>query len=184
LTIRRVAGASLLAPAARRRNKQTPRLDPLRLTASIILGDRLADIDPGRRAPRAVHERYGAALAALRGAGRLADPTASRVQEALAALRGAGRSLQTLNHHRAAVRSFLLWARKDGRLRDDPLFAVAGVIANEDRGHRRRTLSVDVRERLAHHLPAGGTVRGVGCRMLAGTKKQPPKPGVAVTLKI
>jgi integrase len=130
--------------------------DRARRVAGLVMGGRLADIDPGRRAPRAAREHAAAVMAGLLGAGRLGDLTAYRVQEALATLRKAGRSLLTLNHHRASIRGFVLWARKDGRLRDDPLFGLAGFNANEDRRHDRRTISVGELQRLieaAHARP-------------------------------
>src|SRR5262249_20207882 len=85
---------------------------------------------------------------AILNAGRLADLTASRVQDALGTLRESGRSLQTCNHHRNAIRAFVIWARKDGRLRDDPLLGIAGFNAREDRRHDRRTLAVEELRRL------------------------------------
>jgi len=137
--------------------------DRARRVAGLVLGGRLAEIDPGRRAPFVVRGRAAAELARRLEAGRLADLTASRVQDALAALRDAGRGLQTLNHHRAAVRSFVIWARKDGRLRDDPLLGVSGFNAAEDRRHDRRTLSVEELRRIieaAEHGPAFKSMTG------------------------
>jgi hypothetical protein len=95
--------------------------DRARRVAALACGGRLAEIDPPRTARNIDRDRAAAALARVLDAGRLADLTASRVQDAPAALRSVGRSLQTCNHHRAAIRGFVLWARKDGRLRDDPL---------------------------------------------------------------
>ncbi len=90
-------------------------------------------------------------------AGRLADLSSSRRSRTPWPRSGRpGRSLQTLNHHRAAIRGFVLWARKDGRLRDDPLLGVAGFNAKEDRRHDRRTLPLDELRRLieaAHDGP-------------------------------
>jgi integrase len=53
-----------------------------------------------------------------------------------------------LNHHRNAIRAFVIWAWKDGRIGDDPLLGLAGFNAKEDRRHDRRTLAVDELRRL------------------------------------
>ena len=85
---------------------------------------------------------------AILAKGRMADVTAAKVQDARGRLRIAGRSHQTLNHHRRAIRAFVLWARRDGRLRDDLLLGHAGFNVAEDRRHDRRTLSVEELRRL------------------------------------
>ena len=103
----------------------------------------LHEIDPPKTAIKAERAQALGRRDAILGGGRLSNLTASKVQDALGKLRAAGRSLQTLNHHRAAIRAFVLWARKDGRLSDDPLLGIAGFNAKEDRRHDRRTLSVD-----------------------------------------
>lgn len=81
--------------------------------------------------------------------------TTSRVQEELAVLRSAGRSLQPPNHHRAAIRGFVLRAVTDGRMRDDPPRDVAGYNVKGDRRHDRRTISVDGPRRLIQVAASG-----------------------------
>jgi integrase len=117
--------------------------DRARRVAALACGGTLHEIDPPKTATKAERAQALGMRDAILGGGRLSNLTASKVQDALGKLRAAGRSLQTLNHHRAAIRAFVLWARKDGRLRDDPLLGIAGFNAKEDRRHDRRTLSVD-----------------------------------------
>ena len=127
-----------------------------RRLAALACGAKLAEIDFPRSARQVDRDRAADALSRALASGRLAHLSVSRVQEALATLRDSGRGLQTLNHHRAALRTFILWARKDGRLRDDPLAGLASFNAREDRRHDRRTLSVDDLRRLvatAHDGP-------------------------------
>ena len=119
------------------------RSDRARRVAALACGGRLADINPPKTASMAERARELAGRTALLTAAGLADLSASKVQNALGTLRAAERSLQILNHHRAAIRAFVLWARKDGRLRDDPLLGVVGFNSEEDRRHDRRTLSIE-----------------------------------------
>ena len=71
---------------------------------------------------------------------RLSDIATERVQAALATFRDSGRSAQTCNHYRAAVRAFVRWAKRTGRLRDYPFEGLTGYNVKEDRRHDRRTL--------------------------------------------
>ena len=133
--------------------------DRARRVAALACGGRLADFDPPKTASMAERERTAAALDRVLDAGRLADLSPSKVQDALATLRASGRGLQTLNHHRAAIRGFVLWARKDGRLRDDPLLGLGGFNAKEDRRHDRRTLPLDELRRLIEAAHGGPPYR-------------------------
>ncbi|MEO6809937.1 MAG: DUF1549 domain-containing protein [Isosphaeraceae bacterium] len=108
--------------------------------AALACGANLAEIDPLKTATLADRKRAETIRNRTLATGWLASLSLSRVQEGLAILRASGRSLQTLNHHRAAIRTFVLWARKDGRLRDDPLMALASFNAKEDPRHERRTI--------------------------------------------
>ena len=89
--------------------------------------------------------RRVAAVARIDG---LPGLTHDRVQEALKALRDEGLSLQTVNHHRTAIRAFSKWCWKSGRTRTDSLAGVTGFNAKEDRRHDRRTLGIDELRRL------------------------------------
>jgi hypothetical protein len=82
--------------------------DRARRVAALACGGRLVDFDPPKTARKVDRERTAAALDRVLDAGRLADLSPSKVQEALAMLRPSGRGLQTLNHHRAAIRGFVL----------------------------------------------------------------------------
>ena len=150
--------------------------DRARRVAALVRGAGLADIDPPKTAKQSDRNKATVALARVLTAARLADLTPVRVQDALATLRDAGRSLQTCNHHRAAIRAFSRWAWKDGRLRDDPLIGVSGFNANEDRRHDRRTISLDELRQLikaAHNGPTyqkmTGSMRALCYRLAAGT---------------
>src|SRR5262249_36009623 len=66
-----------------------------------------------------------------------------------------------LNHHHTAIRSFVLWARKDGRLRDDPLLGLSGFNPKEDLRHDRRTLAVEELRRLIEATEAAPPYRGM-----------------------
>ncbi len=115
----------------------------VRRLVALIKGACLVEIDTPRSATRLERAACAKRLTATMQSARLSDLLPSSVQAALSALREAGRSLQTCNHHRAALRAFVRWARTDGRLRDDPLAGVSGYNVKEDRRHDRRTLSVE-----------------------------------------
>ena len=107
---------------------------------------------------------------------RLADLDPERVQEALKALCDEGLSLQTVNHHRTAIRAFSKWCWKSGRTRTDSLAGVTGFNAKEDRRHDRRTLGVDelrVLIEVAHSGPPWrkmtGPTRALCYRLAVGT---------------
>ena len=106
---------------------------------------------------------FDAKMARLIAPARLGDLTAERVQKALGALRDSGASLQTLNHHRAAIRAFDLWLFDSGRTRESALRSVRGYNAKEDRRHDRRTIGLEELQRLietAHQGPARAKVPG------------------------
>ena len=101
--------------------------------------------------------------------------THDRVQEALKALRDEGLSLQTVNHHRTAIRAFSKWCWKSGRTRTDSLAGVTGFNAKEDRRHDRRTLGVDELRRLIGAAQTGpvagmtGPIRAMCYRLAVAT---------------
>ncbi len=131
----------------------------LRRLAALACGAKLSDIDPGKRARREDRERADHALESALRSGRLASLTLLSVQTALASLRDSGRGANTLNHHRAAVRGFILWARKTGRIQDDPLLGLASFNVKEDLRHDRRTISLDELRRLVEAAHSGPTFR-------------------------
>jgi site-specific recombinase XerC len=105
-----------------------------------------------------------------------ADLDPGHVQEALKALCDQGLSLQTVNHHRTAIRAFSKWCRKSGRTRTDCLAGVTGFNAKEDRRHDRRTLGVDELRVLIEATHSGppwrkltGPTRALCYRLAVGT---------------
>src|SRR5208337_2527513 len=112
----------------------------------------------------------------LPGPMNLTGLDADRVQGVLKALRDEGLSLQTVNHHRTAIRAFSKWCWKSGRTRTDSLAGVTGFNAKEDRRHDRRTLGVDelrVLIEVAHCGPPWrkmtGPARSLCYRLAVGT---------------
>ena len=66
----------------------------------------------------------------------------SRFRKPSHQLRGEGRSLQTCNHHRNAIKSFVKWLYETHRIRENILRGVAGFNVKEDPRHERRTVSL------------------------------------------
>jgi integrase len=71
-----------------------------------------------------------------------------------------GRSNQTANHYRAALRAFLRWARKRGRIRDNPMDCVESL-AEQDPEHPRRALTDDELARLIEAAATGPELFGM-----------------------
>ena len=141
---------------------------------ALVRGAKLADIDPSRK-PEAV-ARAERILADLLKIARLSDLTSERIQSALAKLRDAGKALQTVNHYRAALRAFSLWAGDTGRLRDNPMRGVKGFNVEEDIRHARRSLTNDELARLIESAERGpersgmpGPLRAMAYRVAAAT---------------
>ena len=132
-----------------------------RRIVAIILGAKLADIDPPKDVMRSEIAAYEATLAEWVASARLSDLTAERIQKALVTLRGEGRSLGTLNHYRTAIRAFSKWCHDTHRVREDALRGVKGFNAKEDRRHDRRTISLDELQRLIAVAERGPVVLGV-----------------------
>jgi integrase len=135
--------------------------DRARRIVALVAGGKLAEFDAPKTSTKAGRAKASEARARILLGARFADLSTSGVQEALATLRAVGRSLQTLNHHRAAIRGFVLWAIEDKRLRDDPIRKVVGFNAKEDRRHDRRTLAVDELRRLIDTTHAAPDHRGM-----------------------
>jgi len=132
--------------------------------AAMIAGASAAETERTRAERHGEKAReFDAKMVRLTAPARLGDLTAERVQKALASLRDSGASLQTLNHHRAAIRAFDLWLFDSGRTRESALRSVRGFNAKEDRRHDRRTIGLDELQRLietAHRGPARAKVPG------------------------
>jgi integrase len=132
-----------------------------RRIVAIILGAKLADIDPPKNAKRSELRAYDTTLAEWVESARLSELTAERVQKALATLREVGRSLGTCNHYRTAIKAFAKWCYDAHRTRDDALRGVRGYNAKEDRRHDRRTVSLDELQCLIAVAEQGPAVLGV-----------------------
>jgi integrase len=132
----------------------------VRRLAAVIRGAAPSDVEYPRTAKRADLPLYEARLAGWLASGRLADLTTEGVQKALAALRSHGMSLQSLNHYRAAVRSFAIWCHDTNRMRESVLRGVKTYNAKEDRRHDRRTIGVDELHRLIEAARVGPVVLG------------------------
>ena len=128
---------------------------------ALLKGADLSEIEPARTATKADVARVEANRSKWVATARLSDLTAERVQKALATLKAAGRSLQTCNHHRAAIKAFSAWCHDTHRIREDAVRGVAGFNAKEDRRHDRRTLSLDDLRRLIEAAERGPVVMGM-----------------------
>ena len=135
--------------------------DRARRVAALAAGANLAEIDAPRTATDAGRRPFALAIGKRLASARPADLTGDRVQRALADLRDGGRSLATCNHHRAAIRGFSRWARRDGRTSEDTVDGVTGFNAREDRRHDRRTIGVDDLRRLITVAHAGPSYQGM-----------------------
>jgi hypothetical protein len=132
-----------------------------RRIVAILMGAKLAEIEPEADARRVDISRTEANLTRWVTSARLSDLTPERVQKALATLKAEGRSLATCNHHRAAIRAFSKWCFDTRRAREDTLRGVTGFNAKEDRRHDRRTVSLDELRRLIEAAQHGPVVIGM-----------------------
>jgi len=132
-----------------------------RRVVALLLGAKLADIEPAKNAKRVDIPKAEAKLTEWVGTARLPDLTADRVQGALATLRYEGRALATCNHHRAAIKAFSRWCCDARRAKEDSLRGVTGFNVKEDRRHDRRTVSLDDLHRLIEATQSGPEVMGM-----------------------
>ena len=132
-----------------------------RRVVAIILGARLAEIDPPKNAKRPQVAAFEVKLTEWVASARLSDLTAERVQKALATLREEGRSLGTCNHYRTAIKAFSKWCYDTHRTKEDVLRGVKGFNAKEDRRHDRRTISLEELQRLIAVAERGPAILGV-----------------------
>jgi integrase len=117
-------------------------LERARRVVALVKGATLAVVVPPKKITTAERETFAEKVGGFVKAARLIDLTGDRVQSALATLRDSGMSLQSVNHHRAAIRGFSRWAWRAGRTVDDALAGVTGLNVKEDRRHDRRTLAI------------------------------------------
>ena len=96
----------------------------------------------------------------LSGVGCLADISASAVQATLGCIRDEGRSPKTLNDTLAAVKQFFRWARRDGRVAENPVDHLQGLNTAVDRRHDRRALSDDELRELLKAAQDGPVLQG------------------------
>ena len=126
---------------------------------AMVKGASLGDLVPGRKAE--AMERAARLLADTLAKSRFSDLTAETIQAALATIREEGRSAQTANHFRAALRAFLKWSHKRGRIRSVPTDGVEGFNADEDPRHVRRSLTDDELARLIAHAETARPMLGM-----------------------
>ena len=126
---------------------------------AMVRGASLGDLVPGRKAE--AMERAARLLADTLARARLGDLTAETIQAALATIREEGRSAQTANPFRAALRTFLKWSHKRGRIKSVPTDGVEGFNADEDPRHVRRSLTDDELARLIAHAESARPVLGM-----------------------
>jgi len=149
--------------------------DRVRRLIAVMFGARPDDID-GKTMSRARQAQARESVGRLVAKARLSDIASERVQAALATFRDSGRSAQTCNHYRTAIRAFVRWAKRTGRLREYPLEGLTGYNAKEDRRHDRRTLALEELTRLIAVAERGrdfqamtGPARALCYRLAAST---------------
>ncbi len=135
-------------------------VDRVRRLVAIMFGAEPDEVD-AKRMTRDECQKARENVTRLIAPARMSSLSAAKVQETLARIRDAGRSLETCNHYRRAVRGFVCWAWKEGRLRDNPLAGVAGFNAKEDRRHDRRTISLEELRRLIEAAQIGEPFRNM-----------------------
>ena len=136
-------------------------LTRVRRVVAIVKGAALAEFDPPRGAKRSDRPRFEAALDRRVATAKLGDIDEERVQKALGVLKAAGRSLQTVNHHRAAVKAFTAWCYSTRRTGEDVLRSICTYNVKADRRHDRRTLSLGELHRLIRAAEDGPSIQGV-----------------------
>jgi hypothetical protein len=117
-------------------------------TVALSRGAKLEEIQaPSSAAQEAVKKAEAELRKSLEDA-KLSDLTTEKMQAAMGRLRAEGRSLQTLNHHRAAIVQFARWCYDTDRVREKPLRKLDRYNHQEDRRPDRRTVSVEEMRRL------------------------------------
>jgi len=96
----------------------------------------------------------------LAGIQCLLDVTPSAVQNAVGRLRDTGRAAKTLNDTLASVKQFCNWARRDGRVAENPIDHLRRFNTAVDRRHDRRALSDEELQRLFAAAENGPILQG------------------------
>ena len=122
---------------------------------ALIKGAKLADIEPSKPATKKGVAKARAELQKRVASALVSDLSTEKVQNALARIRGEGRSLQTCNHHRNAIKSFVKWLYETHRIRENILRGVAGYNVKEDPRHERRTVCLEELRKLIEVSEAG-----------------------------
>ncbi len=120
---------------------------------AMVKGVALDDLVAGRKADAMA--RASQVLIGTLGQARFSDLTAETIQAALARLTDEGRSAQTANHFRAAIRPFLKWCHRRGRVRTLASDGVEGLNVEEDLRHVRSSLADEELARLIHSAESG-----------------------------
>ena len=105
---------------------------------ALVAGTSLSDIQLGRSVKAL--ERIAELVSESLSCARFSQVTAEAIQDALAALHKHNKSGQTVNHHRAAVRAFLLWCKECKRIRETFMGGVESYAVDPD---ERRALTDD-----------------------------------------
>jgi integrase len=140
----------------------------VRSLIAVVRGAAMADVKPPKTSRRAELAAFDAKLTDWLTPARLGDLTVDRVQGGLKSLMNGGLGLTSVNHYKTAVKMFLKWARRSGRMESDSLAGLTGYNAKEDRRHDRRTISLEELQRLIEAARTGPAWRGMtwSCRAI------------------
>jgi integrase len=108
---------------------------------AMVKGVSLDKLVPGRKADAMA--QAARLLASTLEQARFNHLTSEAIQSALAQLKDEGRSAQTANHFRAAIRAFLKWCHRRGRVRTVSSEGIGAFNVGEDLRHVRRSLTDD-----------------------------------------
>jgi integrase len=144
--------AAILAQKKTARHAEQYRDRATKIVA-FVKSAQLSTVEAGRRDSEQ-RKAAAASAGALRSA-RLSELTTERIQAALATLLDSGKSPQTVEHYRAAIRAFCIWADRTGRIRSNPIKGVTGYNVAEDVRHERRALTDDELARLVSSTESG-----------------------------
>ena len=120
---------------------------------AMVKGVALDKLVPGRKADAMAEAAK--LLAGTLHASPFNDLTSETIQSALARLKDEGRSAQTANHFRAAIRAFLKWCHRRGRVRSVSSDGVESFNVDEDLRHVRRSLTDAELALLIHFAESG-----------------------------
>ncbi len=95
----------------------------------------------------------------IAGFRQLSDISPFAMQKAIAELKKTGRSAKTLNDVISSAKQFCTWARRDGRLSENPLEGLQRFNTALDRRHDRRALTEDELQRVITAAEEGPTLQ-------------------------